>query len=73
MAPGRTLNAQLIYPRNDVCLSNDRIMELLGDVGLDVAVQTWCGEDLAAERNWDQVFSAGELQRIALARVIFHK
>lgn len=71
MSPGATLASQLTYPSEDD-ISADQVVGLLEEVGLGEVWHGWCDSDLSKEQDWRHVFSAGELQRIAMARVFYH-
>eukprot|EP00210_Caulerpa_lentillifera_P000505 g488.t1 len=72
VAPGATLASQLTYP-SEAEISPDQVVALLGEVGLGDAWRGWCESNLSKELDWSRVFSTGELQRIAFARVLFHQ
>ena len=71
LAPG-TLRDQVTYP---LSLKNDsqdaHLMELMGMVNLEYLVQRENGWD--SEKEWADVLSGGEKQRVAMARLFYHK
>jgi len=71
-----TLRDQVIYPdtRAEALkkgATDDYLMELLRDVALDYLVAREGGWDAVAD--WADVLSGGEKQRIAMARLFYHK
>ena len=71
MVPG-TLKEQVIYPHspNKVKVENKQLEELLDVVGLKYLYER---EGWNVEKNWLDVLSGGEKQRIAMARLFYHK
>jgi putative ATP-binding cassette transporter len=74
-----TLRDQLLYPvkedENEASLlvqtSDAQLIRVLKDVGLENLVDRVGGFNV--ERDWDDMLSSGEKQRIAFARVLVHK
>jgi ABC-type uncharacterized transport system fused permease/ATPase subunit len=72
MCPG-TLRDQIIYPHTvDQAFVDDiQLMEILNNVELQYIVQREGG--LNAERDWKDILSGGEKQRLGLARIFYHR
>lgn len=74
--PTGTLRDQIIYPHNKLQMRKKRVTdkklkELLKIVKLDNYLEK--GEGLDEFCNWNDVLSGGEKQRIAMARLFYHK
>lgn len=66
--PLGTLREALIFPDRVFTVSNAELADLLRDCGLpDLASQ------LHEVRNWSEILSPGELQRVAFARILIQK
>ena len=64
--PLGTLSSALLYPRGNLCgVSHTRLAEVLELVGLSNLK-----DRLDSERNWSQLLSLGEQQRLAFARIL---
>ncbi|CAN5835794.1 ABC transporter ATP-binding protein/permease [soil metagenome] len=63
-----TLRSQLIYPCADSGLSDERLLEILGEVHMAELVERVGGLD--AEHDWEKLLSVGEQQRLAFGRVL---
>jgi putative ATP-binding cassette transporter len=64
--PLGTLSSALLYPRGNLCgVSHTRLAEVLELVGLNNLK-----DRLDSERNWSQLLSLGEQQRLAFARIL---
>ncbi|KAL0478885.1 peroxisomal ABC transporter D family member [Acrasis kona] len=71
-----TLRDQIIYPeapdstrsRN---MTNDELIGLLKRVRIDYIVEREGGFDIV--KNWDDILSLGEQQRLAMARLFYHR
>ncbi|GMH33772.1 hypothetical protein BSKO_01606 [Bryopsis sp. KO-2023] len=72
LAPGGLLGEQLAYP-SSVPVDHGESMELLRKVGLEGAWQRWVDGDLDQPRDWQSILSPGEIQRICIARVLYHR
>ncbi|UJR08556.1 hypothetical protein I4U23_012817 [Adineta vaga] len=72
MCPG-TLRDQIIYPHTleHAFVNDDQLIEILNSVELQYIVQREGG--LNVERDWKDILSGGEKQRLALARIFYHK
>lgn len=65
-----SLRSQLIYPATETALSDERLLEILGEVQLPELAARVGGLD--AVQDWDKLLSIGEQQRLAFARVLVH-
>ncbi|MCJ2080518.1 ABC transporter ATP-binding protein/permease [Methylobacterium sp. J-090] len=65
--PGGSLRAQLLYPHGAE-LSDDALLDILAAVRLPDLAATHGG--LSAVRDWSQILSGGEQQRVAFARAL---
>ena len=65
-----TLSAQLAYPESESTISERELSALLARVGLSHLVKH---EGVSKPVNWDDQLSLGEQQRLAMARLFFHK
>ncbi|CAF0940732.1 unnamed protein product [Adineta ricciae] len=72
MCPG-TLRDQIIYPHTvaNAFVDDTKLMEILDNVELKYIVQREGG--LSAERDWKDILSGGEKQRLGLARIFYHR
>ncbi|XP_018027493.1 ATP-binding cassette sub-family D member 3 isoform X2 [Hyalella azteca] len=66
-----TLRDQVIYPDIESVVPDDELLELLARVQLTHIVEREGGWDAVAD--WMDVLSGGEKQRIAMARVFYHR
>ena len=66
-----TLRNQLAYPNDDLDISESEIAHALKSVNLPDLVERSGGLDV--EKDWDDVLSLGEQQRLAFARIIINK
>jgi ATP-binding cassette subfamily D (ALD) protein 2 len=72
MCPG-TLRDQIIYPHtvDQAFVDDTQLMEILNNVELQYIVQREGG--LNTERDWKDILSGGEKQRLGLARIFYHR
>jgi len=63
-----TLRSQIIYPSTQTTLSDERLLELLQEVHLELLAERVGGLD--ASQDWEKHLSIGEQQRLAFARVL---
>lgn len=62
------LRSQLLYPNDELCVTDEQLTQLLNEVALEKLLEKHGGLD--AEKDWSRVLSLGEQQRIAFARVL---
>ena len=66
-----TLRSQLIYPHDDLEISDYQLNHALAAVNLaDLASRSG---GLEVEKDWDEILSLGEQQRLAFARILINK
>lgn len=72
MCPG-TLRDQIIYPHTleEAFVDDTQLMDILKNVELQHIVQREGG--LNSERDWKDILSGGEKQRLGLARIFYHR
>ncbi|MBD2338162.1 ABC transporter ATP-binding protein/permease [Calothrix sp. FACHB-156] len=63
-----TLREQLIYPQVDVKISDQELHQVLQKVNLPNLAERFGGFDV--EKDWSDVLSLGEQQRVAFARIL---
>lgn len=74
VAPGNKLSDQLTYPLLlDKMVSNEEILNLINLSELNDSYKLWLNDDLNEEKEWDTIFSPGEIQRISFARLFYKK
>ncbi|MEG4941362.1 ABC transporter ATP-binding protein/permease [Microcoleus sp. F4-D5] len=66
-----TLREQLIYPNAKVNLNDEEIHQILHKVNLSDLAERFGG--LGVEKDWSDVLSLGEQQRLAFARILIAK
>lgn len=68
-----TLRDQIIYPHKSPQngVTDKDIAALLDDVQLNYLIEREGG--LSSSNDWNEIFSGGEKQRIAMARLFYHK
>ena len=66
-----TLYNQLIYPHSDLDIDRHQLDEALKKVNLADLAERSGG--YAVARNWDEILSLGEQQRLAFARILINK
>lgn len=74
--PTGTLRDQIIYPHNKLQMrkkkyTDKKLKELLKIVQLDAYIEK--GKGLNEFANWNNILAGGEKQRIAMARLFYHK
>ena len=65
------LRSQIIYPLTEANISDQELYEALDKVNLSDLAERFGGLD--AERDWSDVLSLGEQQRLAFARILINK
>lgn len=63
-----SLRRQLLYPNQNMAITDDQLLRLLESVKLPDIAEQFGGLD--AELDWAKVLSVGEQQRVAFARVL---
>ncbi|MEM7593966.1 MAG: ABC transporter ATP-binding protein/permease, partial [Cyanobacteria bacterium P01_A01_bin.83] len=66
-----TLRSQLIYPHEDLDISENQLNHALKTVNLPDLAERLGGFDV--EKDWDEILSLGEQQRLAFARILINK
>ena len=66
-----TLREQLIYPHDELDISNLELNEALKAVNLADLAERFAGFEV--EKDWEEVLSLGEQQRLAFARILINK
>lgn len=66
-----TLREQLIYPNAKVNLSDEELHQILHKVNLSDLAERFGG--LGVEKDWSDILSLGEQQRLAFARILVAK
>lgn len=66
-----TLYSQLVYPHDDLEVNEEQLNLALKQVNLADLAERSGG--FAIERNWDEILSLGEQQRLAFARILINK
>lgn len=62
------LRSQLLYPRTEMTLDDHKLYQILEQVNLPDLVDRFGNLDV--EKDWDDVLSLGEQQRVAFARLL---
>jgi len=65
------LRSQIIYPLSETNMSDQELHEVLEQVNLPDLAERFGGLD--TERDWSDVLSLGEQQRLAFARILINK
>jgi len=71
-----TLRDQLCYPESKTkaaAITEDMLAELLAEVDLSYLLDRGYGKLDAPEVDWEKILSLGEKQRLAMARLFYHK
>jgi len=68
-----TFRDQIIYPhhKEDMTITDDELMHYLKEVHLEYLVDRVGGWD--SVQDWADLLSGGEKQRVAMARLFYHK
>jgi putative ATP-binding cassette transporter len=66
-----TLREQLIYPHAETNISDEQLQEILVKVNLPDLAAGFGGFDI--EKDWGEVLSLGEQQRVAFARILINQ
>ena len=66
-----TLRSQLAYPHDDLDIPEPELINALKEVNLPNLIERSGGLDV--EKDWDEVLSLGEQQRLAFARILINK
>lgn len=66
-----TLRSQLIYPHDHLDISNEQLNHALKAVNLADLAERSGGFEI--EKDWDEILSLGEQQRLAFARILINK
>ncbi len=66
-----TLRSQLTYPHDSLDISDQELEEVLQEVNLSDLAERFGGFDV--EKDWGDVLSLGEQQRLAFARILINK
>jgi putative ATP-binding cassette transporter len=66
-----TLHSQLIYPHDDLSISEPQLNHALEKVNLGDLAERSGG--FYIERDWDEILSLGEQQRLAFARILINQ
>ncbi|MFB6275930.1 MAG: ABC transporter ATP-binding protein/permease [Halothece sp.] len=66
-----SLREELIYPKTETELTNDQLANILEQVNLPHLIERFGNLDV--EKNWGDVLSLGEQQRVAFARILINQ
>ncbi|MEL6927821.1 MAG: ATP-binding cassette domain-containing protein, partial [Cyanobacteria bacterium J06600_6] len=66
-----TLYSQLVYPHENLEVSEEQLSKALKQVNLPDLAERSGGFEIS--RNWDEILSLGEQQRLAFARILISK
>lgn len=66
-----TLRAQLLYPSDNLDVTDRQLQEVLQQVNLSDLTERFGGLDI--EADWGRILSLGEQQRVAFARVLLSR
>ncbi|MBD2449398.1 ABC transporter ATP-binding protein/permease [Nostoc sp. FACHB-152] len=66
-----SLRNQLIYPHVDIDISDEELQQILKQINLPDLAERFGGFDV--EKDWSDVLSLGEQQRVAFARILINQ
>ncbi|MDR9403086.1 MAG: ABC transporter ATP-binding protein/permease [Halothece sp. Uz-M2-17] len=66
-----SLREELIYPKKESELTNEQLSEILRQVNLPHLIERF--GNLNVQKNWGEVLSLGEQQRVAFARILINQ